>query len=256
LLHNVTNLVTFSILLWQISNLIKLSFFGKALNIQGLLVYIALLYGILEVAFSLKIGRPLLSLNRKRETFEADYRYKLMRIDERREEMTLHSGEYMEGQSLRQAFENIRRNYLTCLKKEIYIASFKNVYGHLDQFIPIFLMGPSYFTGVISLGILMQVGQLFTQVSGSLGSIVRGIENIYHDIDSFQRLVSFEQQMIQEISPAKFYPQNTHYIEVQPFTLCNQKEVSWKVPLIRVQKGNEKFLWHLPAVVKARYYAL
>jgi len=242
LLHNVTNLVTFLILLWQISNLIKLSFFGKALNVPGLLVYIALLYGILEIAFSFKIGRPLLSLNRKREKFEADYRYQLMRIYERREEITLHSGERIESENLRQAFESIRRNYLTYLKKEIYISSFQNIYGHLDQFIPIFLMGPSYFTGVISLGILMQVGQLFTQVAGSLGSIARRIENIYHYIASFQRLVSFEQQMIKEISPAKCYPQNADYIEVQPFTLFNQKEVIWKVPLIKVQKGERKVL--------------
>lgn len=236
------NVITFSILLWGLSKTIALAFFGVAITIPGFLVWAAFIYSLFGILITFKVGRPLIDLARNQERFEADFRYRLIRTFEYREEIAFLAGEPAESLRLQDAFQAIKTNYYRIMRYQVYINLFQNFYFNGNLFIPLFLVGPAYFSGAITLGLLMQVRSMFSEVSGSLLSIMVEFQRIASLMAAFQRVVGFRSHM-QNLSLHPLPTVATSHITIRDVELCtSDQQVFWKVPLLTLNPGERKTL--------------
>jgi putative ATP-binding cassette transporter len=236
------NFITFAIILWGLSNGIPLDIFGISIAIPGFLVWVAILYSLVGVIITFKVGRPIIALDRIQEQYEANFRYGLMRINERREEVAILSGENVEKNRLKNLFIDITTNYYQILKRAIYINMFQNFYLNIQFFVPLFIVGPAYFGGAITIGVLMQIRGMFSEVSGSLMSIVTSYQTIASLIASMQRIIHFESK-IEIVKNAKKDMNYKDYIELKNLTIKTPEgEKIWSVPNIHIKEGEHRVL--------------
>lgn len=240
------NFFTFSAILWALSDTIPMSAFGLSIVIPGFLVWLALAYAFAGVLIVFKVGHPLIDLDRAQEKCEADFRYGLMRIFERREEIATLAGEEPEKSRLNALFQALTSNYYKILKRSFYINIFQNFYGNVQLFIPLFIIGPAYFSGSITLGVLMQARGMFSEISGSLFSIVGSYQSIASLIASMQRVILFKERMeklpeiVGDNAPA---PIISTIIAVKNLTLVDPNgQKIWSVPDFTVRPSEHKLL--------------
>ena len=191
----VVSLIVFCKILWNISSNFNLTIFGKTYSTSGYLVFIALAYSIIGTLFAVKIGKPLIDLSFLQEKLEANFRFSLIRLQERSEEISLFSGADQEKQYLRASFSEIRNNFYDILIRSFYLNTYKAFYVNLDQLIPLLAVSPMYFSGAITLGVVMQVASAFGRIMSSLSIIVEQFPNIASWQASVRRLSDFEEHI-------------------------------------------------------------
>jgi putative ATP-binding cassette transporter len=239
------NFIAFSIILWNLSNHLNITIGEQVLQIPGLLVWAAILYSAFGIFFTLKFGRPLIDLDRLQEKYEADFRHQLMRISERREEIATLSGEKFERNRLRETFETLAQNYYSILKRNIYINLFQNFYIHGRIFVPLFIVGPLYLAGSISIGVLMQIRGMFVEVNTSLSSIIVSFHEIANLIASLQRLIGFKDRLAkQEEGYIKDLTQaDSLTLEIANLTISTPEGAGlWTIPNLSLRTGERKLL--------------
>jgi len=187
------NAVTFSFILWGISSGLKLPYLG--FEIPGVLFWAAFLYAVLGSAFMVFIGHPIIGLDVEQEKREANFRYRLMRIHERREEIVKFLGEAAEEKTLKGAFDKIRENYYSIMKRTIYMNGFTNFFMNGNMFIPLIIAGPAYFSGALTMAILMQIRGMFYEVQFSFSLIVNNYFQIAGLVASLKRLHEFHEKI-------------------------------------------------------------
>jgi putative ATP-binding cassette transporter len=167
----VLTLATFAVVLWNLSGGFVLPIFG-GLTIPGYMMWAAILYALAGSAATYFIGRPLVGINFALERYNADFRYRMVRIRENAESIALYRGEMDEERSLRGAFARIYDTwwgYMLYTKRLTWLTAF---YGQAAQVFPIIVAAPQYFAGLIQLGTLTQTADAFAQVQQSLSWFV------------------------------------------------------------------------------------
>jgi putative ATP-binding cassette transporter len=243
------NFITFSVILWGLSNQLEFSIAGKLIQIPGLLLWLAILYSLFGIAFTFKVGAPLINLDRAQEKCEANFRYRLMRISERKEEIGTFSGEHFENSRLEESFTVITQNYYQILKRNIYINIFQNFYINVGAFLPLFIVAPLYFVSVtttaLTIGVLMQVRGMFIQVNESLTSVAASFTTVASLVAASQRMIDFRAHMITlEENPLNSTPQDkiSHlHISKRVLTARDGRPLC-EVPDIILQAGDRKLL--------------
>merc|ERR1712115_205664 len=76
--NSLITLVTFIVILWNLSYVFSLKFFGYGIKIYGFLVWAALIYSIFGTYLTKYIGSPLAGLLFTQETKEANFRFSPM----------------------------------------------------------------------------------------------------------------------------------------------------------------------------------
>src|SRR5208283_2033043 len=94
LISSATNLVSFSIILWGISNALNAPILG--VQIPGFLFWVAVLYACVATGITQLIGRNLSRLYFRQQAVEANFRFDLARIREYSEQIALLKGEERE----------------------------------------------------------------------------------------------------------------------------------------------------------------
>lgn len=169
ILSSVVNLITFSFILWNLSPEFSIPLGEESiLSIPGYMLWVTILYCLIATYIVFKIGKPLIKLDFIKETKEANFRYSLMRIVERRDEVALLNGEKQEKKQLDDKFYEIKENYLKTLVQFIYINTAQNLFSNASSVFPLLAAAPAFFTGTITLGTLMQLSSAFNYVQGSL----------------------------------------------------------------------------------------
>jgi vitamin B12/bleomycin/antimicrobial peptide transport system ATP-binding/permease protein len=197
LVTSVTSLVSFLIILWGLSGPaeIPIATWGT-LHIPGYLVWAALFYASAGTWLTIKVGRPLVSLNFARQRFEADFRFSLMRFRENAESVALYGGEPVELRVFHERFDSVFENFRLIMKRQRRLAWFTSGYAQVAVIFPVVVVAPRYFAKQIGLGSLMQVVNAFSFVQNSLSFIV----NSYADIAALQavtqRLSGFEERLL------------------------------------------------------------
>ncbi|MGA8655590.1 MAG: ABC transporter ATP-binding protein/permease [Chthoniobacterales bacterium] len=196
LLTSVVSLGSFLIILWGLSGPaeIPLGQWGK-INIPAYLVWAALIYASVGTWLTIKIGRPLVSLNFARQRFEADFRYSLVRLRENAESVAFYGGEPVELSVFHDRFRNVFDNFWRIMKRQKRLTWFTAGYAQIAIIFPIVVIAPRYFAKQIGLGGLMQVVNAFSTVQTSLSFIITS----YTDIATWQavteRLQGFEKRL-------------------------------------------------------------
>ncbi|MDL1949713.1 hypothetical protein FBQ97_07865, partial [Acidobacteria bacterium ACD] len=93
LLGSVVTLVSFIVILWNLSATTPLMIGNASYEIPGYLVWAALIYSVIGTWVTHLVGRPLIKLNYDQQRYEADFRFSLGRLRENAEEVTLLAGE-------------------------------------------------------------------------------------------------------------------------------------------------------------------
>ena len=109
LISNLSSLVSFAILLWDLSANFTLPY--TTIAVPGFLFWVALIYAGVGTLVTHLIGRPLVKLSFERQRYEADFRFSLARLREYAEQVALLSGETTEKASLTARFGAIVKNY-------------------------------------------------------------------------------------------------------------------------------------------------
>lgn len=196
LFKETVNLVSFVVILWSISGPIEMPLpNGTSLTIHGYMVWIAIIYAILGTMGVFKIGRPLINLDFNQERFEANFRYQLVRLREKSEEVALYHGEKFENHNFRDAFHSVYKNFRQIINRSIFVTAWQKFYEHLSTIFPFLIAAPRFFSGAITFGILMQIFSAFTRVQDSLAIIVDNFKDLAGLIATSNRILGFTKAM-------------------------------------------------------------
>lgn len=206
LISTVTTLVSFSIVLWTLSE--SFTFPGTNVALPGFLFWVALIYAAAGTLVTHLIGKPLIRLYFQRQHMEADYRFSLARLREYSEQVALLDGEAAEKNLLGGRFSALIANYLDVIYRRMRVWAFTQFFGQISPIIPFIFTAPFYFLRKIELGTMTQTAQAFGQVSGALTFFVNyymflaGFKSVVDRLNSFDVAID-EAQALAEAGPAR-----------------------------------------------------
>jgi len=167
-INSVATLGSFAVLLWILSGTLPLRLPGVSVVIPGYMVWVAILYAALGSVATHFVGRALIGINFDLQRYDAEFRFRMIRIRENAEGVALSGGEADEELQLKAAFGNIWRTWWRLMKAQRRLTFFSAGYGQAATVFPIIVAAPRYFAGVLTLGGLTQTALAFGQVQSSL----------------------------------------------------------------------------------------
>jgi putative ATP-binding cassette transporter len=195
LLLQVMTLVTFSIVLWELSGSFVLPILG-GLAIPGYMMWAAVLYAVAGSIATYMIGRPLVRTNFNLERYNADFRYRMVRIRENSESIALYRGETDEERRLRSAFGRIYDTWWDLMRYTKRLSWLTSFYGQAASIFPFIVAAPQYFAGKIQLGVLTQTADAFAQVQSALSWFVDTYPRLAEWKAGVDRLTTFSEAMV------------------------------------------------------------
>src|SRR5436190_2453542 len=195
LLTQVMTVATFAVVLWSLSGGIVLPIFG-GIAVPGYMMWAAIAYALVGTWATYLIGRPLVRVNFQLERYNADFRYRMVRIRENAESIALYRGEQDEERRLRSAFARIFETWwslMTYNKRLTWLTSF---YGQAALIFPFVVAAPQYFAGSAQLGVLTQTADAFVQVQGALSWFVDTYQKLAEWKAGVDRLTTFSEAMV------------------------------------------------------------
>ncbi|NRB11354.1 MAG: hypothetical protein HRU35_07085, partial [Rickettsiaceae bacterium] len=141
MVNNIVLVICFTPFLFQISQ--NILFLG--ISIQGILFYVVVVYTIIGFIVSRIIGRPLVQLEYDSQKYEAAFRYKLVHAKD---------GESFDVNNFQPLIQPIIKNHVSLYKRQKIFNFWQLSYDQLSFLIPYLILAPSYFSSIISLGLL------------------------------------------------------------------------------------------------------
>jgi putative ATP-binding cassette transporter len=210
LLSKATALASFAIILWTLSTGFTVP--GTELRVPGFLFWVSLLYAGLVTWITHLIGRPLIRLYFQQQRYEADFRFSLARLREYGEQIALLRGEEAEHANLSRRFKALIGNFLQIVDCRKLVVAFTASYAQINAVLPIILLAPYYFSGKVSLGMMMQTVGAFSQVQSALSFFIASYADIAEFKSVVDRLTSFTLSTERARAPASGEPR----IEIAP----------------------------------------
>ena len=181
-MRSVMTLIAFLPLLWVLSKSVTaLPWIGA---IDHALVYLALVSAAAGTVLLALAGIKLPGLEFNNQKVEAALRKELVYGEDYEERA--------EPQTVRQLFDNVRRNYFRLYKHYLYFDIAKWSYLQFSVIVPYIAMGPTIVAGVITLGTLQQILRAFDRVENSFQFLVNSWGTIIELISIYKRLRAFE----------------------------------------------------------------
>jgi putative ATP-binding cassette transporter len=194
LLSEILTLVTFTSVLWGLSGSITLPLFG-GIEIAGYMMWVAVGYAAIGSWLTYKIGRPLVRVNFDLQRYNADFRYRMVRVREHAESIALYRGEPDEKRRLDGAFGRIFATWWDFMRYNKRLTWFTAFYGQAADVFPLVVASPRYFLGEIPLGVLTQTAGAFGRVQGSLSWFVDVWPTLADWKATIDRLTTFGESM-------------------------------------------------------------
>jgi putative ATP-binding cassette transporter len=185
-----TNLVSFSIILWGISNSLNAPIFG--MRIPGFLFWVAVLYACLATGITQMIGRSLSRLYFRQQAVEANFRFDLARIREYSEQIALLKGEDREIDRAGSVFGEVVRTIRRIIHVRTWLIAFNQFYSQISVIIPYVVVAPFYFAKIVDFGRFNQSADAFANVNGAMNFFVDRYIGLADFRATIERLTSFE----------------------------------------------------------------
>lgn len=182
LLREGVTLVSFIVILWHMSGTLEIPLGQTVFVVSGYLVWAAIAYAGLGTWLTVKLGKPLVSLNFIQQRYEADFRFSLMRLRENSESVALYKGQQEEEKNFIARFQQVFGNYWKLMNLNKRPTWFTAGYGQLSIIFGILVAAPRYFANKISLGEMFQIADAYGTVQSSLSFF----------IDSFTQLAEWK----------------------------------------------------------------
>jgi putative ATP-binding cassette transporter len=191
LLAAVATLVSFGGLLWSLSSGWVIPIGGVERKVPGLLLWLAIGFAVLSMWLTHLLGRRLVPINYDRFRYEADFRYGLVRFRDHVEQVALSRGEAVERIGAVDRFRRVVDVFLQLIRAELQLGILTAGLGRLNSLVPLLVAAPSYFAGLVTLGLIVQTRVAYDQVSGSLSWFVNAYREIARWRANIERLAAF-----------------------------------------------------------------
>jgi len=176
----VMTLISFIPILWGLSKGMAIAW----LQFEGSLFWVAMTTAVGGYLLSWFIGARLPGLEYNKQKVEAALRKNLVYAEDQRGRMDL-----SEVLSL---FSAVRFNNFRLFNNYAYFNLWSNLYGQTMIIFPYLLMGPSLFTGIITLGVIQQVSNSFGEVNNSFSYLIDRWTDVTELRSIYRRLTEFE----------------------------------------------------------------
>ena len=187
-----TNLVAFSIILWQISRTMNLSVLG--VEIPGFLFWVAVLYACFATGIMQLLGHSLSRLMFRQQAVEANFRFDLARTREFSEQIALLKGEEREIDRAGAVFGEVFATIQRIIRVRTILNSFLQFYIQISAIIPYVVVAPFYFVvKKVDFGRFSQAADAFSNVNSAMNFFVDRYTGLASFSATIQRLTSFEE---------------------------------------------------------------
>lgn len=178
-------LIAFLPVLYALSSHIKvLPIVGE---IPQALVWAAISWAVLGTAILMIVGYKLPGLEFNNQKVEAAYRKELVYGED--------NAERADPLSLKQLFSKVRFNYFRLYFHYTYFNLVRIWYLQLDNLYGIFVLFPSIAAGAITLGLMMQISNVFGKVRESFQYLIASWPTIIELLSIYKRLRAFESEL-------------------------------------------------------------
>ena len=188
-------LISFVVILWQLSGPFSFQAFGQTFHISGYMVWVAVAYASLGTYVTHRVGHKLVGLNFLQQRREADFRFSMMRMRENAESVAFYHGEAQEGLVFKKRFALLLENFWKIVQKQKQLVWLNSGYSQIAIIFPFVVAIPRFLRRELTLGGLMQVATAFGRVQDSLSYFV----DMYASLAEWQavvdRLTGFEEDM-------------------------------------------------------------
>ncbi len=188
-------LVSFTKILWSLSGEASIDWGDVSISIPGHLVWIALLYAAVGSAIAMLLGRPLVRAVNNRQTCEANFRFGLVRVREHSEAVALLHGEPDERRRFTELFLDVASAWHRQTRALVEIFLFSSSYSVLSNVFPVLIASPSFISGAITLGGLMQTAQAFQQMEAALSWPVDNLSTLAEWKASVERVLGLHEAL-------------------------------------------------------------
>jgi putative ATP-binding cassette transporter len=161
-------LVTFSSVLWVLSQDFSVRIGDQDHPIPGFMLWAAIAYAGVGSLLSYWVGHSLIRRNAERYAREADLRFSLVRINEHLDGISLAAGEADERRRVEIDLADVLAATVRLVAGLTNLTWITAGFGWITTVAPILVAAPLYFTGKISFGGLMMAAAAFTQAQSSL----------------------------------------------------------------------------------------
>ena len=190
----VMTLIAFIPILWALSGQVDIPVLGKS---EGSLVWIALTVSIGGLAISWFVCIKLPGLEYNNQKVEAAFRKELVYAED--DKANYGAPEKLEG-----LFQGLKRNYYRLFLHYGYFDIWRYMFGQSMVIVPLIAMGPSVLAGTITLGVMMQVVNAFSQVRGSLAvfmnnwTVITELRSIHKRLKEFEKNIEYKRVKLGE----------------------------------------------------------
>lgn len=169
-IHVAASAASFTVVLWNLSGTLRFTLWGIDFAIPGYMVYLVYAYSAGALLVSHFTGRPLIHLFNRRQTVEANFRYRGMQLRENAEQIAFYDGGAQERQRLDASFEEVRANWRDIIVRNVKLILARETYTTTfsSHLLPTAAALPRYLSGAITMGDVTRVGGAFVGVSSSL----------------------------------------------------------------------------------------
>ncbi|MCC2583978.1 putative transporter [Campylobacter coli] len=190
-------LVAFIPILWTLSDVVSKALFANLSensnfyflkNIDGLLVYVALLISLGGLIVSWFVGIKLPGLEYNNQKAEAAFRKELVYAEDNRKE-------YAKNETMIELFTGLKFNYKRLFLHYGYFNIWLILFEQMIVIVPFLIMAPGLFAGAIGLGIVMQINNAFDQVRSSFSIFITNWTTITQLRSIYKRLKEFEKNI-------------------------------------------------------------
>ena len=178
-------LIAFIPILWTLSEKVDIPILK---DIDGSLVWFTLIISLGGIVISWFVGIKLPGLEYKNQRVEAAFRKDLVLGEDDKKN-------YAQTETLLELFTGIRFNYHRLYLHYGYFDGWMHTYDQFMIIAPYLIMGPGLFTGLITLGVLMQVSNAFSRVHGGFALFLHNWTTITELRSIWKRLNEFERNL-------------------------------------------------------------
>jgi peptide/bleomycin uptake transporter len=181
----VMTLFAFLPILWKLSKGVDIEYIK---DIDGSLVWVALLVSLGGLAISWFVGIKLPGLEYNNQKVEAAFRKELVYAEDDKVR-------YGKTETIVELFTGLKFNYNRLFLHYGYFDVWVNFFEQLMVIVPYLIMGPGLFTGLITLGVLVQVSNAFSKVRESFSIFISNWTTITELRSIHKRLREFERNI-------------------------------------------------------------
>ena len=194
-------LVSFSGVLWTISNDFSFRIGNQDYAVPGFMLWAAIAYAVVGSVLSYFVGRSLIRLNADRYAREADLRFALVRVNEHVDGIALADGEEDERRRVDMHISSVMVAMRRLVRGLTNLTWVTAGFGWITGIAPILISAPLYFSGRTTFGGMMMAAAAFSQAQGSLRWFVDNFGAIADWRATLLRVANFRAALIETETP-------------------------------------------------------